>query len=78
MTRSRYQKEVIPLIQKRKEDARKQAEENKELAKMYWWFCGHACARIVSVRQRMHECEACPQSHDWEYFYVNGQLRTGT
>lgn len=78
MTRSRYQKEVVPLIEKRKEESKKQAAENVELAKKYWWFCGHPTARIVSVRSHMHACEECFQSHGWEYFYVNGQLRTGT
>lgn len=78
MTRSRYQKEVVPLIEKREEEAKKQATENVELAKQYWWFCGHATARIVSVREHMHMCEECSESRLWECYYVNGQLRTGT
>ena len=66
-----------PIVEKAKEDAKKKAEENLELAKQYWWFCGHATATIVSVRGRMHACEECSQSRVWEYFYVDGQLRTG-
>ena len=74
MTRSKTK----PIVEKAKEDAKKQAAENVELAKQYWWFCGHATARIVSVRGHMHACEECSQSRLWEYFYVNGLLRTGT
>lgn len=78
MTRSRYQKEVAPLVEKKKEEARKRAAENKELAKKYWWFCGHPTAEIVSIPDHMHACHECSQSRLWEYFYVNGQLHTGT
>lgn len=77
-TRSRYQKEVVPQLERKREEARRQAAENVELAKIHGWFCGHPTARIVSVKSRMHACEECSQSHGWEYFYVNGQLRTGT
>ena len=77
-TRSQYQKEVVPILERRREEARQQAAENVELAKTYGWFCGHPTAKIVSVMSRMHMCGECSQSHHGECFYVNGQLRTGT
>ena len=75
ITRSRYQKEVAPLLEK---NANKQAAENKKLAKKYPWFCGHPTAKIVSIPGRMHQCQECSQSRPWEYFYVDAQLTTGT
>lgn len=68
ITRSRSQKDFVP----------KKEEAKTDLAKKYWWFCGHPTATIVSIKHHMHACEECPQSRLWEYFYVNGQLRTGT
>jgi hypothetical protein len=78
ITRTRFTKEVAPALEKAREDARRHAAENVTLAKTHRWFCGHATARIVNIRHRTHTCEECTQSHGWEFFYKDGQLRTGT
>ena len=55
------------------------SETNTELAKKYWWFCGHPNAVIFSVRTQQHSCPDCPSARpkDGEIYFKGGCLRTG-
>ena len=55
------------------------SETNTELAKKYWWFCGHPNAVIFSVRTQQHSCPDCPGARpkDGEIYFKGGCLHTG-